>query len=331
MAKKKIVDTIIDINGYKLETNDVIYEVVPKFDADAPDGLKRLKTTKLLNSSAVNTHTVGFDETIGLWDTGLYAESPMYAGLPLEVREAIESKVRELIVIPFDNKFGKDPKTGKSRLDHTDPESTFWNRVNRTSFKIELYKGRIFNTNEPEQLLQLFIAISSGVLAPKELESTPDFKGAQFAVENKKDVKTSQQKDDLLEVKVMSAFGNMLDSKKKLTLALNYVGVTPPSVFDESLITSQFKRWIDHKENSHQNRQMFLEAVEKVNDPTGYKELSYYKELQNLFRKGVIKKEFENFTIDGELIGTSNFKNVAANAIKDKAVETKILEYIKED
>lgn len=327
---KKAVDTILEINGYKLETNDVIYEVVPKFDADAPDGLKRLKTSKLLTHSSINTHTVGFDKRVGLWDTGLYAESPMYQGLPQDKREQIESKVRELIVIPYENTFGKDPKTGKSRLDPTDPESEFWNRTNDTSFKIELYKGRIFNTNDPKDLLQLFIAISSQVLAPKELEDTHEYNTAQFAVENKEKVKDAQQETDMLDVKTLGTFSKLLSSKKKLTLVLNYVGVSTPAVFNESVITSQFKRWTESKENSHQNKNLFLEAAEKAEKAEGYKELTYYKELQNLYRKGVIKKEYENFLLDGEVIGTSNFKNVAANAIKDKAVETVILQNIKE-
>lgn len=325
----KASSTIIEVMGHELETDNVIYEVGPKFDADAPDGYKNLKTSKLLNKSAVNTHTVGFDRTIKLWDTGLYAESPMYSHLSVKVRERLGEKIRELITIPFENKYGKDPETGKSRLDPTNEKSVFWNREDSSSFKIELYNGRIFNTKEPEQLLELFVAIASGILAPKEMEDDPDYMTAQFAVENKEKVRTAKQRDDMLDVKTLGAFANLLGSEKKLNLILNYVGVKTSSTFNESLITSQFKLWIEHREHSHQNKNLFLEAVDKSKDKNGYKELNYYKVLQDLYRKGTIKKEFENFLLDGEVLGTGNFKNCASNVVKDKGLETKVIDYMK--
>src|SRR5699024_9106221 len=187
-----------------------------------------------------------------------------------------------------------------------------------------------FNTNEPEQLLQLFIAVATGVIAPKELENDPNYTSAQFCIENKEKVKSEQQEKDMSEIKTMGVFYGMLKNPKKLSLVLNYVGVKPPSNFDESLVTSQFKRWVENKNDKYQNRELFLEAAEKADDKEGYQELSYYKVLQDLYRKGVIKKEYEKYLLDGEELGTSSLKTCAENIIKDKGLQSKLMDHIKE-
>lgn len=311
----------INIHGFEFTVGDEVYQVTSKWDADAPKGYRDQRTTKLISpASGKNTCTISFNDKVGVWDTGLYADSPMYNGLSKEKRLEIEKIVNENIVKPYEEKFGK------GKLDPRDPESRFWNRVDESSFKIELYKDRIFNTAQPEERLEMFLALASRNLCPKDQESSPDFRRAQFCIENKEKVRNLQQENDFLDVEATGAFYGLLDKPKELKLILNYVGVKTSggNKLDKQLETSKFKRFADHKKDGYTNKKMFLEAVSMSKTAKGYEELNYYKIAQDLYRKGVITKNKEYFYLGDDTLGT-NLKEVAATIAKDKAIQIEVM------
>lgn len=314
--------TTIKINGFEIETTGSIYEVVPKYDADAPDGYRQFRSTKILSDTAgKNTHSAPFNEQVGVWDTGLYEDSPMYSGLSPEKRKVIAEKVEKLIKEPYERKFGKD------KLDPTDPESPFWNYTDKNSFKIELYPGRLFNTAYPEQRLELFIALANKNLCPKDQESSPYFRKAQFCIEDNNKARTLEQENNYYELEAMGVFYNLLNIPKKLKLVLNYVGVkTSKNVdLDKKLVTSQFNRFINHKEHGYQNKKDFIETAKIAEKPAGYNELKNFEILEELYRKGVVRKEFENFMLDEEILGTS-LKEAAKKVTKEPSLQAKIVD-----
>lgn len=314
--------SIIDINGFKLDTKDCIYEVVPKYDADAPDGFKAHRTTKLLSKSAGRSIlTVPFIEEVGLWDTGLYEDSPMYAGLSKEDKENKLRSIKELIVEPYVNIYGEE------RLDPTNIDSEFWNLSSKSSFKIDLWRGRIFNTRKPEELLQLFIAISLGKLAPKEYENEYLYNQAQFCVENKDEVKTLKQEKDLQEIEAYFKFKTLLEEgSDKLPLVMNYLGIKTPSNRDKGLTTQIFKAYADRKGFEYDNRSLFLETVDKINTKEGYEELQIYKMLQDLYKRGAVTRSGEYYYLEGEEMATGSLKNCAEKVQKDKGLLGRLME-----
>src|SRR5699024_3493558 len=323
MPKKELAqDTTIDINGFSFETKDCVYEVVPKYDADAPDGFKNYRTTKLLSKSAGRSIlSVPYKQDYGLWDTGLYANSPMYSRLSDEDKERVMEKVDRLIVKPYTKIHGEE------KLDPTDIKSEFWNYVNKGSFSIEVYKGKIFNTRKPEDRLKLFIAISLGKIAPKQQENEYIYNSAQFCIENKDAVKSIKQENDLQEMKCIYQFQDLLNKKpKKLSQILNYVGVKTPTNMDKGLTTQIFKNYIDRKGDKFDNRSIFLETVDKSSKKDGYNEIVFYSKLQKLYKKGVVTRQGEFFYVNGEELGTNSLKNCASNIIKDKGLQSKIME-----
>ena len=325
---KKAVNTVIDVFGFKLDTSeDKIYEVTSKYDGDAPDGFKEHRTTKILNDSAgVNTIGAVYNENFSVWDTGLFEESPMYRDLSLDDRKAKVAQIKELIVEPFEKMHGTE------KLNPRDIESKFWNRVNNTSFKIELYKGKIFNTKHPDQLLQLFIALSYKALAPKDKEDLPDYRQAQFCIENRDAVKTMQQEKEDLELRTKGEFYKLLEDPTKLKFVLNYVGLKGLDTTEEvnkGVVTGQFNRFVDNKQNGYENKKTFLETLDLAKEPEGYKEIGYYKSLQELAIRRVVQKDTitKKFVLgDVELGGT--LKEAAHNIVKKKSLENAITEVL---
>lgn len=317
-STKTSVEPVINIHNFQLKTDDRIYEVVSKYDADAPDGYKEHRTTKLLNDSAGrNTVVAAYDSNLGLWDTGLYEGSPMYRGMNEEKKKQLVQQVNELIVEPFENLYGE------GKLDPRDKESKFWNVVDESSFKVDLYKGKIFNTNNVLERLQLFIALAQKDLAPKEHESSPIFNTAQFCIEDKDKVRDDKVEKDTLELEANGQFFSLLQNPRDLKYILNYVGVKNVDVENKSVAIPMFKRWIENKGQSYQNQKMFLEAVSMNGTKVGKKELEYFTKIETLIKKGAIIKVNENYML-GDIELGNNPKGCAINVAKDTKIQAEI-------
>jgi len=304
-------DSVIEIHGFPLETKGVIYQVKNKYDADAPSGLKAHKTTKYLDDvTGKNTVSATYSTVGRLWDTGLYEQSPVFKGLSKEKRKETAQKVKELIVEPFENIYGED------LLDPKDKESNFWNYGDDSGFKVDLYDGKIFNTDEPFELLQLYICIINRDLAPVEGQNSPQFRDAQFCVENRDKVVSSKVEDEMLEIDVIGSFHSLLHQPKVLKPILNYIGLKGVDVENKQMATTMFLRFIRDKEQSHQNKKLFDDAVKLNSKKQGKKEIVYYSILQDLQQKGKLPKINDSFTINDTALGV-NLK-AAAKFVSNK-------------
>jgi len=320
---KKKVDTVIKIHDYLLETEDTIYEVTPKYDADAPDGYRNSKSTKILSdTTGRNTISVAFNREMGLWDTGLYESSPMYRDMNPTDRKTLVSKVEELIVEPFENIYGKN------KLDPRDKDSEFWNYLDDTSFKVDLYQGKLFHTTKPLELLKLFICLANKDLAPKKGESAPQYRTAQFCIENKEEVRNSKVEDEVTEMEVIGKFYSLLEQEKTLNPILRYIGLKNIDVANREFAITMFKRFIDNKQQSYQNRKLFLDAIELNATKNGRKEIIYYAILSELLTKGKLVKVDNEFMVGETPVG-NNLKAAAKFISTKPTMQSQVDEMVK--
>lgn len=298
----------IKINDFEIKLN-TIYQVMPKYDGSAPDGWRKERTTKALAPWGKNIEAIPFHEGKKVWDTGLYKDSPIFTHKKEEEVNEIVAFVQEHIVEKLEKSFYE-----KGTLDHKDKKESYWD-----NYGIELYNGRIFNTDDPKQLLDLYLSVLHGKICPKgKAESSPYFPFAQFTVENKERSKTVRQENELITTKAIGLFYSLLNSnKEKLRLVMNYVGVKVPEKASDGIFTTSFTSYIEHKDDSRLNKERFIEAVEMSNDPDKYQELYFYKVIQDLFRKKVITKEREYVVFEGTKLGTS-YKEAAKKIASDK-------------
>lgn len=313
VAKKSVLDYIV-VDGFKIKKG-VIYETTPKFDGNAPDGFMKERTTKFLTSSGRNREAVPF--TSNVWDTGLYPESPSFYGHDLaEVQDTLRT-VNEYIVKPFEK------LQGSEKLRHTE-DNEFW-----LNYGVDVYQGRIFNTDKPEDFLALYEMVFHRKLAPKEHESNPDYRNAQFCIEDKEETQSVRQKEDNMEIEANGLFYKLKEKPQYLELVLNYAGLRVPKVggnIDLQLVPSLFKNFIDHKENGFDNKKIFIEAANNILTPEGYSEMFLYSGIQALYKKKVITKSFEKFFLEDEELGTS-LKQIAARLVKDSKLKARVTEH----
>lgn len=297
----------IKINEFEIKLG-TIYQVMPKYDGSAPDGWRKERTTKALAPWGKNIEAIPFHENMKVWDTGLYKDSPVFKFKKEEEVQQIVDFVQENIVSKLEGNF-----YNKGTLDHRDNKDSYWD-----NYGIELYNGRIFNTDDPKQLLDLYLSIVHGKLCPKgKAESSPYYPFAQYTVENKEQSKSVKQENELITMEAMGLFYSLLNSSKKnLKLVLNYVGVKVPEKANDGIYTTSFTSFIDHKNDSRLNKENFIEAVKMVNDPKKYQELYFYDVLNKLYRKKVVTKDREFVMFEGTKLGTS-FKEAAKKVASD--------------
>lgn len=312
--KSTVVPSTLQVKDISIEKGN-IYQVSPKYDGSAPDGFKEHRTTKYLAEYGMNIEAVPFDKDMGVWDTGLYEESPCYAGMPADEVKRLVNTARQNIVEPLEKTLGK------GKLDYK-ADNDYW-----LDYGVKLHRGRIFNTERPDHLLELFQVALHGKVSPKGQDSNPNYRYAQFSIENKEQAKTVQQENDSLDIQAAGMFYSLLNGDTELlSLVMNYVGIPIPGgkEMDKQLASSAFKMYVDDKKNAYQNKKNFISAVELGSEKNGYQELSFYQKVQKLVRTKKITKEREMYVIGEEQLGT-NLKEVAKTIAKNPKLQELIV------
>lgn len=298
-------ETLLSVNGLDIKKGG-IYKITNKPDKSAPDGFQREGTTKLPSEGIGNTVSCRYVITnksskTGLYDTGFYVGSPCYANMPKEERTRLVSVLQKAIVEPYEAKYGA------GILSHKNEE--FWD-----NFGIYLTKGRVLNTEQVDDLMDLYIAMRAYKLTPKTKVGDPRFKGSQYCVEDKELVKSIQNERAEGLMDAITSFGILSKTDKtNLINILKYVGlVRVDTKVDVETLKPAFFQWL---EKSHTNVSNFHKTYEMLNSEEGVEILNLYVRLNELFRKGVLDKEGGEFAFKGEKIG-GDLKTASNNLVK---------------
>lgn len=314
MSNKK--ELVFEINGFQIKTNS-LYKIIGKEDASAPSGFVEEGVTKLPSEGVANSvpcryHIIDAATKQGVWDTGLHEASPCYHDKSTEEVKAIVSNLRKYIVNPYKKVNGKSQD-----LDHNDDE--FW-----VNFSVNLFNGRVFNTNKVKDLLDLFLAVNNYSLTPKGKEGDPKFKTSDYSIvdiEKATDFKKQKASDK------MNAVMNFVKLEaKNRTLLLNllyYNELKVSDSIDPQTLNFSFQEWLERKP---QNPTLFNSSYEKVTEDVKFEEkVNLFKKLNVLFKaeKGVTKKTNGKYYFRDVELGT-DLKHAAENLLVDTELsETK--------
>lgn len=309
--EKEKFNILVYKNGdkeFRIKSN-TSYQVVSKFDADAPDGLQKIRTTKVpdpsIGNNTINLATFDLDRNI--YDTGLSSESKALLRLYKNDRDAVQAALRDItkhITNPLMSIVGKN-------IEPTNFE--FWDDL---SYK-DLVADKVFKTSDPLQRFQLYSLILHGKLAPIEFESDTYFRqSAQFSVENKEEVIGTTQKKALLKAKAVRYFGNLYESNKKaLHSILEWMNITGLENADEALMTTVFTNWLERDDN--QNPEQFLEVYEQYyNTKSGKAILDIFTGLRQLQKDKLVKRTPEGIVMKDHLLA-KDLKESAKMISKD--------------
>lgn len=274
--------------------SDSIYQIQPKTDASAPDGFKEFGTSKIISPNIGNTVHAPYNDTMQVWDTGFYKSSPIYRGLSEAEREKMVEMLEKYIVKPVEE------LKGEGTLHHQNNE--FYD-----DFGIDLRAYRVFNTNDVLQRLALYLAVLGKEVAPKDQESNPLFKSAQYVVVNKEEAVNVRQEREMERNEAIGIFYALMNSdKEKLHDLLDYLNISSSKTTDKATLNTVFNRWLSDKTSGYQNSKIFIETYNKFDDEEGTEELYMYKKLKELEAKGYIKSKRGEIFLDGNPIGANH-------------------------
>lgn len=294
----------------KIGTSDkpYTYQVIPMYDASAPDGFQKLRTTKIIDPNVYNRVRLGtFDGDKGMYDAGLTKNSKILTNLyPDEsLRQTALKNITKYIVNPLLEIYNKEQILDFKNFD-------FWDEL---AENIELDNS--YNTSDPIQLFKLYCLISKGDLCPAGLESESYYIGsAQYAVENKDSVIDVGQKRKLEISQATTKFITLLDTDKEgLTAILEWMGITGVVDSEDALLNDIFTNWLAKDDN--QNPKAFLETYKQYYESnSGKKELVMFKDLKHLQREKKVIKGMQGFTLNDHFLG-KDLKDATKNVLKD--------------
>lgn len=306
--EENIENVIIELYGFKIKAN-TLYEIKEKLDTSAPDGFKEYNTSKVLSDTIVDTFPGAiFDKERSIWDTGLYPTSSSFMrAVPEPVRASALKLLTKHIVEPIEN------EKGKGVLDHTSANNAFWD-----NYRIELGRGKLYDTSKITDLLKLFLLLIHRRVTPKEMESHPDFKQpiSMYCIVDKDSSVSIEAEKSMRTAKANALFYNLLNTNKESLLqVLEYIGINASKGSDTSVLYTVFTNYINSKEDKFQNDKIFIEAVEKQETEDGEEEIYIHSKLKEFYLTGKVKNKKGDIYID-DIYAGNNFKN-AATAVKN--------------
>jgi hypothetical protein len=319
LKPKNMNDILFELYGFKFKPN-TLYQVTEKLDSSAPSGFVEHKTTKVLHPDVSNSVPGAiFDSELKIWDTGLYDNSKaLRKAVPsLDERSKLVKEVIKYIVKPL------QLLKGKEYLSQFEDNNTFWD-----DFRINIFKDKVFNTERPDELLQLYLTVLHRQITPKELESHPDFKNSQYCIVDKEDSIDRKQEKEMGVMEAQSTFFTLLKSKREdLFLILDYLRLSVTPKTDDKVLASLFNNWLKDKTDGFQNYAVFLKTHKFFGTVDGEKELYYHSKIKDLIKKNVIKQKKSEIWFEDEFIG-SDLKSATKNIIAQKDLEERFLKQI---
>lgn len=323
VKEKKAVDknVLVNVNGLEIRVNS-IYKITSKPDAEAPSGFVEEGTTKLPSVGIGNTVPCRFvvqnkSTGDGVYDTGFYVQSPCYAGKTDAEKKSLVAQLKKSIVKPYEEKYGKP-----GVLDNSNTE--FWD-----SFGVDLVTGRVFSTENVEDLLGLYVAMRGFELTPKKDVGNPKFNESQFCIEDKAVVKSVETERAL---EMMESISNMTSilkaNKSKLTNIFKYLGLLSIAEdVDVATLNTIGYQWLHSKVD---NPKKFLKVFALTQNEATEEVVDLYVVLSKLSTRGVIEKISGSYYYGGEFLGAdlkTSTNNLNSNAELEE-IKVEILEKI---
>ncbi len=266
------------------------YEVIPKKDISAPDGMQEKGTTKFLNEGNKEVRALYFDETRNAFDTGFYLQSWCHSNILKEDEGYIKQY----------NTFVREPYEKMFNVDCSETNFKFWDK-----YRYEVRTNKSYKTSDPKDMFDLFHALMQArVCEPNEKDNI--LQKANYNIRNLEVEKTNEEQR--LEDKFAAAaeFGILLKTdKEKLYSVLEWMQMTSVRLMEDKVINTTFLRFFDDAKNGYEFARRFMEGLKMYDTPHGKTQMELFSITQQLLIKNKVEKKNNQLYLDGILIGNT--------------------------
>lgn len=305
-SSKELLATVGDMKIY----SNSIYVITGKMDEGAPTGYQERSISKTPFPGNKTVSCCAWDKRLKVYDTGFFVNSACYRGYTdSERRYEMDMRIKN-IREPFEETTGED-------LDQMNFD--FWD-----TYRIDLYDGRLFYTNDIRDLFELYISILSRSLTPKESDGDPMYVESYYCVEDKTtavDIKKQRQID---KANILYRFMSMLNDKgaekQKIYDLLIYLDIINSSELEPAMVQYIFSDWIDKKVT---NVDVFKDAsrrfLQNEDDAEGPQVIKFHRIIKELVEGLVVSINADGLYLDGMNIG-ADVKSAAMDVVSNKAM-----------
>lgn len=300
----KIANTIIIIGQ--------TYDVRPKVDKTAPDGMQRAGTTKYLHDGNGEERGIPFDENKRKWDTGF--DELSLCNFDLLANERSE-------VVKQFNKYIKEPFEKAYMVDCSSNNDGFW-----LEYGFGIHTNKTFNTEDPKDLFDLFHALKQGRICEVG-EKDHALQKANYTIKNTDKVKTLEEERMNDKFDALAKFSVMLneDLEKDDTLVslLEWLQVTNVRGADKRTIQTVVMRMFENPTQGYEFSRRFLEAIKLTESADGKKRMELFSALQKLYLKNKIEQKRGTLYLNGILLGNT-LKEASQKALQSTEISDSI-------
>ena len=195
------------------------------------------------------------------------------------------------------------------------------------------YEGRLFYTNDINDLFELYVSLQGRTLTPKELDGDPMFHNSLYCVEDKTtavDIKKQRQLDktEIIYNFMTMLNGNELDQQQIKDLLL-YLGIIRTVNMEPEMMRYAFLNWIEQRStNVDQYKEAYNRYMSEDQDADGPQTLKFYRMISELIFSGGVQVTSSGVFVDGMEMGADTFSS-AQNMVKGKEyvpVKAKLVE-----
>lgn len=302
MEKEKKV--LANVYGFKI-LSDTIYKVVGKTDTSAPTPFVERGISKVPFEGNKSVISCLYDNIKRVYDTGFYNASKCFFGEDPEiVKQEVNLRVKNILK-PYE-------QVTNSNLIQSNED--FWDNKS-----IDLWTGRYFNTSDPVELFELYIALLSRSLTPKDKEGDPYYAFSMYCVEDKAlsgdTLRTRKVRREEISFKYMSAMKGSLYERNCMIDILLFAGVVDnPEIIENDYYTLRLSDYLDGKVS---NLEYLNDVISRASRPDGEETLKMYRMLYVLNIRGIISRDKDGYKMNSVVIG-HDLKTVAGLMVNNK-------------
>lgn len=192
-----------------------------------------------------------------------------------------------------------------------------------------MYDGRLFYTNDVRDLFELYIAILSKSLTPKEEDGNPMYVESYYCVEDKTtavDIRKQRQIDkaDILYEFMNKLKGSEAERRKPSMICFLYLDIIYSVELDQSMVQYIFTNWIDAKNT---NVDMYKEASSRFlsddESSEGMQVIKFHRMIKEMIEGLAVTVNTDGLYLNGELLGADAISASIALASNKSMLETK--------
>lgn len=299
---------LFEIDGFKVYANSM-YLTKDKPDMDAPTGFIEARTTKLPSDGVDDVFHFNYVTTSergdGSWDTGFYETSPCYRNLSQEEAKKRVKMVVENVLKPY-----RKHRAKADLFDIGDEENFL-----RYSFRVA--SGKRYNTKDPEDVMNLYVALLAGYLTPEGLVGDPRYSQSAFVVVDENKAVRHRDEVGSNAFEAVTAYSFLESQKPELLLCiLDYMDM--PRVSESIPKETKQAMFFQMVSQSAETTRQFLQYTKEAETDTGAALFYVYSKLKKMAGKGgkFQRADGKEFFYGEEPVG-ADIKTAATNIAKN--------------